>query len=196
MEIDDDKQLRTLLEKPVFTAAEARGLGIHPSRLSYYVKINLIERLARGVYRGINAEVDADIKWEELVVIANGIPNGVVCLISALAIYELTDEIARKNWIAIPNATTSPKRDNTKFIRMRDIETGVIDYSLGNEMIRIFNRERTIIDSFRYLSREIAIKALKAGLSDRNNKLDLKLLSEYSKKFRFDITPYVLAITT
>lgn len=196
MQIENDQRLKTLLEKPVFTTAEARSLGIHPSQLSYYVKINLIERLARGVYRGVNAEVDADFQWEDLIIVANSTPNGVVCLVSALAIFEMTDEIARQNWIAIPHATTAPKRDNTKFIRMRDIETGVIEYTLGNEKINIFNRERTIIDAFRYLSREIAIKALKAGLNDRRNKLDMKLLSEYAKKFRFDITPYVLAITT
>lgn len=192
----NDQQLKALLEKPVFTAAEARSLGIHPSRLSYYVKINLIERMARGVYRGINSAVDADFQWEEVILVVNSIPNAVVCLISALAIYEMTDELPRKNWIAIPHATTAPKRNNTKFIRMRDIETGVVEYSLGSEKIQIFNRERTVIDSFRYLSKEVAIKALKAGLTDKNHKLDLKLLSKYAQKFRFDITQYVLAITT
>lgn len=192
----NEPQLEALLAMPVFTAAQARSVGIHPSRLSYYAKVNLIERVARGVYRGINAEVDADFQWEELIITANSVPNAVVCLISALTIYEMTDEIPRKIWLAIPHATTAPKRDNTKFIRMRDIETGVIQYSLGNEQIQIFNRERTVIDSFRYLSREIAIKALKVGLTNKNDKLDLKLLSEYAQKFRFDITPYVLAITT
>jgi predicted transcriptional regulator of viral defense system len=189
-------ELIALLEKPVFTAAEARSLGISPSRLSYYVKINLIERVAHGVYRGVNAEVDADFQWEELIVTANSVPNGVVCLISALAIYEMTDEIPRKIWLAIPHATSVPKRENTKFIRMRDTETGSTKYMIGNEQIQIFSRERTIIDAFRYLSKEIAIKALKEGVTNEEQKLDLKLLSEYGQKFRLNITPYVLAITT
>ena len=38
------------------------------------------------------------------------IPNGVACLISALDIYDMTNEIPRAHWIAIPHATTAPKR--------------------------------------------------------------------------------------
>lgn len=186
-----------LTGKSVFTANDARKMGIHPSRLSYYVKIRLIERIARVVYRGVNSEMDVDFRWEDLVIIAKSVPNGVICLISALAIYDLTEEISRAHWIAIPHATMAPKREYTKFVRMRDMQTGVTKMSLGSEDINIFDRERTIVDAFRYLSLEIAIKALRAAVrTSKEHKLDLKKLRQYAKKFRLNLDPYIFAETT
>lgn len=77
----------------------------------------LIERVARGVHIAPGAVPDVDFMWEDLVLTVKSIPNGVVCFISALAIYELTDEIPKKHWIAVPNATTIPKRKNIKNLK-------------------------------------------------------------------------------
>lgn len=79
--------------------------------------------------------------------------QGIVCLASALALYELTDEMPREHWLAVPNSTTAPKRDHSRIVRMRDIETGKTLYPIGRETVVIFDRERTIIDAFRYLSK-------------------------------------------
>lgn len=197
MKLSNENQLKKLLAKPLFRASEARELGIHPSRLSYYVKINLIERIGRGVYRGIRSEVDADFQWEDLILVSKSIPNGIVCLTSALAVYGLTEEIPRQHWIAIPHATTAPKRKKTRFIRMRDIDTGKAHYQLGNETIAIFDQERTVVDAFRYLSKEVAIKALKeAARGKGKDKFDFKKFQKYAKKFRMDLTPYILMVTT
>jgi predicted transcriptional regulator of viral defense system len=197
MRVQISKEFKALLAQPVFRADEARKIGIHPSRLSYYVKINLIERIGRGVYRGKGSRIGVDFQWEDLVLVANSVPKAVICLVSALAIYQLTDEIPRENWIAIPHGTTNPKRENTRVIRMRDIKTGMIRYKLGNQTIKIFNEERTIIDAFRYLSKEIAIKALKEALkSGRSKKFDLKLFQKYAKQFRINLDTYILTVTT
>ncbi len=197
MKFMNEENLNILLTKPIFFAADARAVGIHPSRLSYYVKIHLIERVARGVYRGITATVDADFQWEDLILISKSVPNGVVCLVSALAIYELTDEIPRVHWIAVSHATTAPKRERTRFIRMRDIDTGKTKFTLGNETINIFDQERTIVDAFRYLSKEVAIKALKEVVkSQKQIKFDMKKFQRYAKKFNINLDPYILMVTT
>lgn len=197
MKLTNEHTLRDLFAKPVFSAAEARRAGIHPSRLSYYVKTNRIERIGHGVYRGIDSSVEADFQWEDLIVIAKSIPRGVVCLISALALYELTDAIPREHWIAVPHATTAPKRENTHIVRMRDMNTGKTVYTIGQETVSIFDRERTIVDAFRYLSKEIAIKALKMAVSGRSKKkLDIKKLQQYAKQFGLNIDSYILTVTT
>jgi len=197
MNISYKKQLKTLLARPLFTAADAKSMGIHPSNVNYYIKLNLIERIGRGVYRGIGSAVNTDFQWEELVLIANSVPNGVICLISALSIYNLTDELPRQHWIAIPHSTTSPKRNKARFIRMRDTETGKTRYKLGKEVITIFNQERTIVDAFRYLSKEIAIKALKKAVNrKKQEKFNLNRLQNYARKFRLNLEPYILTVTT
>jgi hypothetical protein len=61
----------------------------------------------------------------------------------------------------------------------------------------IFDQERTVIDSFRFLSRELAIKALKIYLQKTpTHNPNFKKLSSYSEKLRYDISPYIEAITT
>lgn len=189
------RKLEPLLERPLFRASEAKKLGVSSSLLAYYVKQGLIERVARGVYRKPGATPDVDFMWEDLVVTANSIPNGVVCLVSALSVYELTDEIPRKHWIAIPNATTAPKRKNIKAVRMRDIDTDVTTISLGGESIKIFTKERTLVDAFRFLSKEVAIKALRQAIKG-DKKINLKKLQSLAKKLRVDIDPYLVTVTT
>jgi predicted transcriptional regulator of viral defense system len=190
-------RLNGLLKKPVFLASEAREMGIHPSKLSYYVKKDYLERIGRGVYRGTHIESPIDLQWEELVTLAKSVPKSVVCLVSALAIYELTDEIPRVCWLAIPHATTAPKRDHTRFIRMRDMMTGKTEYRLEEEKIAIFNQERTVVDAFRYLSKEIAIKALKEAVKPKRQiKFDIKKFTDYAKQFRMNLAPYILMVTS
>lgn len=185
-----------LRDKPCFTAAEARKAGVHPSLLSYYVKKGLLQRLGRGVYMEPNATTPVSFQWEELIRIAMSVPNGVVCLISALSYYELTDELPRKHWIAIPHGTTAPKRKEVRFIRMRNMSLGNAQEKIGPFSFQIFDRERTIIDAFRYLSREIAIKSLKAYFDAKGHKPDIRKIKEYAKKLRVPITPYLLTVTT
>ena len=197
MKLRDDVTLKDLFKKPVFYAAEARKAGIHPSRLSYYVKTHRIERIGHGVYRGIESSLNVDFQWEDLIVIVKSIPQGVVCLISALALYELTDEMPREHWIAVSHSTTAPKRESTRIVRMRDMNIGKTTLTIGQEIINIFDRERTIVDAFRYLSKEIAIKALKMAVSGRSQKkLDIKKLQQYAKQFRLNLDPYILTVTT
>jgi len=188
--------LKNLTARALFSAHDARMAGIPPSRLSYYVKKKIIERVGRGVYRGVDSAVDVDFQWEDLVLTAKSVSSGVVCLISALALYELTDEIPRAHWIAIPHATTSPKRSMTRFVRMRDVTTGKTSMKLGGETITIFDRERTIIDAFRYLTLEIGIKALRSAITQKRQKLDIRKLQQYAKKFRVHIDPYIITVTT
>ena len=192
------KLKQVLLKKVLFSAKDARKIGVYPSLISYYIKKGHVKRISRGVYKSAFSDLDVDFQWEDLMTTAKSVPNGVVCLLSALALYELTDEIPRRHWIAVPHSTTIPKRLHTKFIRFRDMNTGITKMKIGKEEIQIFNRERTIIDSFRLLSSEVSIKALKEGLkeSSGSNKINIKKLQQYAKRQRINITPYILAITT
>ena len=192
-----DTMLQTLVKMPVFTASEARSSGIPSRMLAHFCKKGLIERVSRGVYRGSQVKMDIDFQWEDLALIAMSIPNGVICLISALCYYGLTDQIMRQFWIAIPHASKSPQRPKTRIIRMRNIELGQTEIQLGTAHFKIFDKERTVVDSFRYLSKEIAIKALQAYLRQSGSaKPDLNRLLKYAKTLRVDIHPFIMALTT
>lgn len=185
--------IKSLLRKPVFTSKEANELGMSPSLLCYYVQKDIIHRVSKGLYQAVYVKKEFDFRWEDLIFTLRLISQGVICLVSALAIYELTDEMPRKHWIAVPHSTTKPMRPNTIVKRMRDVSTGLTTWNVDGESVPIFDMERTIIDAFRFLSKEIALKALQTGLREKH--IDSRKLQRYAKKLRVDVTPYLLAMT-
>jgi hypothetical protein len=92
-----------LLKQPSFTSTEARARGISSSLLAYYVKKGEIERLSRGVYRG-NESIRKEIpfEWEDLITTFEAFPTEEFVSSPPLP-YDLTYEIPRQFWIAIPN---------------------------------------------------------------------------------------------
>ncbi len=192
------EKLSSLRGRPFFTVKDAEALGVYASLLAYHSKKGRVERVAKGLYRFKDIEPDIPIDWEDLVLVAASIPDGTVCLISALAVYELTDQIPRAHWIAVPHSNRAPRRERAKIVRMRNAALGVTTTKLGDAEVRIFDRERTIVDAFRYLDKEIAIKALKAYIQagTKATKPDFKKLQRYAKTLRVKIDPYIEALTT
>ena len=190
-------RFKALSKKPVFTSAEAKTIGIPARMLAYFCKREDLERLDRGVYRVKGIEIDVDFEWEDLALMLVGIPEGIICLISALCYYNMTDQIMREFWIAVPHSSRSPKRPNTRIIRMRNTSLGQTTIHMGKYQFRIFDRERTIVDAFRYLSKEIAMKALVSYLRRTGKeKPDLKKLLAYAKELHVNIEPYITALIT
>jgi predicted transcriptional regulator of viral defense system len=189
-------QLQDLLQRPSFSIGDAAQLGIPRHALAHFVKTGMLERVYKGVYRSSHYELKVDFEWENLAQVAASIPDGVICLISALCYYNLTDEIMREAWIAVPHRSYAPRRPHTRIVRMRNIELGRTEIQLGEFKLRIFDRERTIVDAFRYLGIEIAIKAIKRYMADNEHRPDLRKLSDYARALRVNLTPYILLFTT
>lgn len=189
--------LASLLLKPYFTSKEARTIGVHPAVLSHYVKTGRLKRIRRGLYQRIDYQNLSAFRWEDLIETVYSVKGGVVCLISALTVYDLTEEIPRQHWIAIRHGTSAKTNRKMKIVRYRDLKLGKTEVELEGTKVPIFDCERTIIDAFRLLSRETAIKALKFALAKTGkNRIDLVKLQEYAKQLRFDINPYLMSLTT
>ncbi len=188
--------LHVLLSLPSFTAAEAREAGVPSHTLAYLVETAYLERLAHGIYRATTYEPRVDVRYEGLAITASTTPGSVICLISALDYYELTEEIPRQHWIAIPHPQRAVIRPHARVVRMRNMDLGRQDLLLGEYKVAIFDRERCIVDAFRYLSIEVAIKALRAYLEDRRHRPDLTKLLDYAKVLRVKLRPYLLSLTT
>lgn len=171
-------------------------MGIPSRMLAYFCTKGQIERVSKGRYKINNLDFDSNFEWEDLAITALSVPNGVICLISALCYYSLTDEIMREFWIAIPHATTAPIRKNAHIVRMRNISFGQTSIKIGNQKLKIFDRERTVVDTFRYLDKETALKALQAYLkASKDRKPDINKLLRYAKKLRVNLTPYISAFS-
>ena len=188
------EQLQPLLSRPSFNDEEAATLGVSRRMLNHYVKAGDLLRIGAGIYASANSNLEIDFQWEDLVRTLFQIPRGVVCMITALRLWELTDEHSREFWVAIPNSQKPPRLKHVRAVRMRNIDLGRTVIKMGDYEIPIFDPERCVVDAFRYLSIEIAVKALKY-LTAKNG-LNYQKLSEYSKILRVDITPFVITVST
>lgn len=188
--------MKKLVKKPQFSVREAEKIGVPRHALAYFCEAGVLKRISRGIYRLRSYEPDVEVAWERLVVNASTIPQGVICLISALSYYDLTDEIPRENWIAIPHSLRAPKRKGVRIVRMRNTELGKKEIMIGEYQVKIFDRERCIIDAFRYLSIEVAVKALRSYTLDPKHKCSFSKLSKYARILRVNIQPYIITLTT
>ncbi len=189
------KNLSKLLKKPSFTSKQAKTYGIQANSLAYYAKKGLLERVSHGVYRSLKVKSSALFEWQDLFETASAIPNGTICLISALSYYELTQEIQRQYWIALPHESGLIKKTNTKIIRTRNFKLGRIPLKLGEYKTYIFDKERCVVDAFKKLSKESAMYSLKSYLKRTDeHKPDLPKLARYAKQLRVNILPYLEAL--
>lgn len=191
------QSLAPLLNQPSFTSKEAKMLGVSASVLAHYIKTGKLKRIRRGVYQAINYQNLEAFRWEDLIEAVRSINEAVICLISALAVYDLTEEIPRQHWIGIRHGTSAKSNRLIKIIRFRDLDLGKTEIELEGILVPIFDRERTLIDAFRLLSRETAIKALKMALAKGGkNRIDLRKLEAYAQQLHVDIAPYLMSIMT
>lgn len=189
-------KLKSLLRAPSFTSRDARLRGVSSSTLAYYVKRHEIMRIGHGTYRNAKTATGSDFRWEDLIEAIQRTKAGVVCLTSALSLYQLTEEMPSQHWIAVNNTTRHRSMPTTKIIRMRNITLGATKFKIGNVTFSIFDRERTIVDAFRYLGRETALKALKVALTKKGSeKIDIEKIRHYAKKLRIKIEPFLIAMT-
>ena len=191
------EQREKLFQMKIIKYVDAKALGISPSCLSYYAKRGVLERMAPGIYLNKKQELDVPAQWEELVGIIMSIPQGVVTGIPALSLYDITDEFVRRYWIAVPNNTSTGNHPLVKILRLRNHSLGVTKMKLGEVEIPIYDLERTIVDAFRFQTLEIGIKALQMAFQlPFGKRPDIHKLSEYSYELHYNLSPYIMALTT
>jgi predicted transcriptional regulator of viral defense system len=80
---------------------------------------------------------------------------------------------------------------------MRNTTLGKTTINLGETTVPIFDKERTVVDAFRYLGKETAIRALKTYFAPgKKQKPDIKKMRNYAKRLHVPIEPFLLMVTT
>ncbi len=145
--------------------SKALSLGIHPETLYAMRDAGVIEKISRGVYRLADLP---PLGNPDLVATAARIPDGVVCLISALDYHEITTQIPHEIYIAIARNASPAKIDYppVRFFRFSDqaFTAGIETHTLDSVPVRIYGPEKTIVDCFKYRNKiglETAIEALR-----------------------------------
>ncbi len=178
---------------------QALDLGVHPRWLSRLVEEGSIERVGRGLYRLAH---DAESSNDSFVTACRAVPGGVVCLLSALAYYELTTSNPSEVYLAIPRTAWAPKVEYPpiRFFRFspRMMSFGVATVRASRSSFSIFEREKTICDALRHraiVGQDVVIEALRIYLrSPRIRNIDRLLDTARRCRVEKRIRPYVEAL--
>lgn len=172
----------------ILTMSEALAHGIHRRELYALRDRGDLEMVSRGLYR-LTAMPDPSLP--DLIPVAKKIPNSVICLISALALHEITTQIPHFVYVAVPSTAHKPAISYPPmryfWYSEKLLKTGVEERKIDGCIIRIFNIEKTLIDCIKFRNRigmDIVLEALK--LYWQKGKTNLDRLFEYAKLFRVE----------
>jgi hypothetical protein len=136
---------------PVFRAAEAVGTGVSWRDLYQVRDAGLVLELSRGLYQLRDA---AGLDQLDFVTVCARAPRAMVCLGSALAYWDLSDEIPGWVDLAVPSGTHRPRIDHPPTrVHVFAADT----FALGRTEVAVVpgagfaitDPERTVADAFR-----------------------------------------------
>ena len=167
-------------------SADFVAAGIRAVDVVNLCNAGYLDRVRHGYYQMAEQHETAE---EQM--LATLIPQGIVCVESALFHYGYSDFAPRKWSIAVPRSVSRAKLDvdalplQTYFVQRDLYELGKTTGDFDGVTLPVYDRERTICDCFKFRSRldnELFSKALNAYANDP--KKNLSNLSVYAKKLR------------
>jgi len=194
-----DKTIR-LIEQAggVIRTSVALRAGVHPRVLYRLRDSGVLERVSRGVYRLAAQQPLTDV---DLVTVAARIPRAVVCLVSALAFHDITTQIPHAVSIALERGAEPPRLDHPPVSVHRfsgaSLTAGVEVHLMDGVTVRVYSREKTLADCFKFrhrLGMDIVLEALK--LYAEQEGLHAARLLQYARICRVERTmrPYIEAL--
>ena len=160
--------------------------GIRNDELSRFCTSGKLYRVRKGVYSAVPTN---EIAEEQL--LAELLPDAVICMESALYYYGYSDHAPTEWTISVPRSfSRSRLKIDGLFLKPRYVQEELFDLGLSTENIngfelKIYDRERCVCDCFKYRNKidsELFNKALNAYASDPQKNL-MKLL-DYARKMR------------
>jgi len=191
-------QLLELARRGPLRARDLDDAGIPRVILRRLCDRGLLERVDRGLYRLVDASVTESSSLAE---VAIRVPEATICLLSALAVHELTTELPRAVWLMIDRRARTPRityppievvrasgRARDHGVEVRDIE-GV--------PVRITSPAKTVADCFRYrrhVGLEVALAALREYMRAHRSGIDDLLAAARADRVLTRMRPYMEAL--
>lgn len=196
---DIEKLLQKIGEGGLFRTSDLESLGMSRATVQRLVECGEVEQISRGLYRFIDGEITEHIG---LVAVQKKIPDGIICLLSALQFHGIGTQLPREVWIAIDRKARKPKDPGfpIRVVRFSGVYAtyGVETHKLLGVPVRITSIARTVVDCFRYRNKigiDVALEALKDVLDRRLASRDEILRTAEICRAKTVITPYIEAMS-
>ena len=147
-----------------------------------------IQKVDRALYR---LSDNFTLSNPDLVAVSIKVSKGVVCLLSALAFYEVTSEIPHHVNIAIPRGAWANKINYppVKFYHFasKAWKAGIEKFEIEGHQIKVYSLAKTIADCFKFRNKigmNIAREALKIAITEKG--VQPKEIMRYAEICRVD----------
>ncbi|MFC2085992.1 type IV toxin-antitoxin system AbiEi family antitoxin domain-containing protein [Bacteroidota bacterium] len=160
-----DEILELARKRGILRASDLEQKDIPRQYLYRLYTRGVIDRVARGLYSLPEFDVT---EHHTVAKAAHRVPNGVICLISALRFHELTTQAPYQVWIAIGSKARRPKTRSIplRIVHMskRALEAGIESHEVEGIPIRVYSPAKTVADCFKFRNKiglDVALEALR-----------------------------------
>jgi len=195
---DHQKVLKLARRVRGVTAREIAEAGIHRQVLSRLVAAGQIERVVRGLYK---LPAQPITEHHGLAMAASSVPQGVVCLLSALQFHGIGTQLPFEIWIAIDRRSRRPalKYPPLRILRFSGfaLTEGVERQRIEGQSVQVYGVAKTLADCFKYRNKiglDVALEALREAWRARRFTMDE--LDHYARICRVQrvMRPYLEAL--
>jgi predicted transcriptional regulator of viral defense system len=152
-------------QKGLLRASDLDVIGASRVVLTRLTATGQLEKVGRGLYRLPAAQVS---EFESLGAIATKVPQAVFCLLTALQFHELTTQLPRQVWIAMPRGSHPPRIDYppVKMVQFTGdaYSAGIEEVERDGVRLRVYSVAKTVADCFKHRNKiglDVALEALK-----------------------------------
>jgi len=194
---EQDKIIELMKKKSVIRPYDLKELSVSRQALSRLCNAGIVIKVARGLYRLKDSKIT---EYNTITESVKAVPNGVICLLSALSFYNLTTQSPYKVWIAIGVKAHLPRRTlPVRFVRFsgKALTEGIEIKTIEGIRVKIYSPAKTVADCFKYRNKiglDVALEALREY--SKSDKKNLDELWHYAKICRVSniMRPYLEAI--
>lgn len=166
-----ERVLRLIGQRGVIRPRDLQEIDVPREYLRRLRDEGLLEQPTRGLYVLAGAE---PTEHQTLVEVCKRVPQGVICLLSALQFHGLTTQLPHEVWIALPARAWAPKLDSPRLRIARfspvPLAFGVEDHRVGGATVHVFSAAKTVADCFKFRNKiglDVAIEALRDSIASR-----------------------------
>ena len=193
-----EKTIQYVRQHGIVRPRDIEKMGIPREYLLRLQRKGKLHRTGRGMYTLPDAAITERHSYAE---VAKQVPEGVLCLLSALVFHALTTQNPASVWIALGRGARKPAftSPSLKVVRLsgQSLTEGIELYTVEGVPVRVYSAAKTVADCFKFRNKiglDVAMEALKDCV--RQKKASVDDIYHYAKICRVSkvILPYLEAL--
>jgi predicted transcriptional regulator of viral defense system len=194
-----DRILELIHKTGMLRPRDLEAVGISGVYLNKLFGEGLLQRPGRGLYTAVDAELS---EHRTIAEVGKRVPQGVVCLLSALQYHHLTTQAPFEVWLAIAEKARLPKIEYPPLRVVRfsgpSLSFGIEEHEVDGVRVRVYSPAKTVADCFKYRNKiglDVAIEALRDCLRQRKATRDELWSAAKVCRMSNVMRPYLEAVT-